>query len=98
MAQLVKCPTLVFSSGHDLRVVRLSEPCVGLCAKHRSLIQIPCLPLPLPLQFTLSPSKINKYIFKKKLKVRRDYSQSCNYFKRLEANMTELIISSELWE
>ena len=31
MAQLVECPTLDFSSGHDLTVREL-EPHVGLCA------------------------------------------------------------------
>ena len=31
VAQLVKCPTLGFSSGHDLSVHGL-EPCIGLCA------------------------------------------------------------------
>ena len=29
-AQSVKCPTLDFSSGHDLTVCEI-EPCVGLC-------------------------------------------------------------------
>ena len=31
VAQSVKCPTLDFSSGHDLRVHGF-EPCIGLCA------------------------------------------------------------------
>ena len=30
VAQLVKCPTLDFGSGHDLRVHEI-EPCIGLC-------------------------------------------------------------------
>ena len=32
MAQSVKCPTLGFGSGHDLRIreTELFEPCVGL--------------------------------------------------------------------
>ena len=31
VAQLVKCPTLGFGSGHDLKVWEL-EPYIGLCA------------------------------------------------------------------
>ena len=31
VAQSVKCPTLGFSSGHDLMVCE-TEPCIGLCA------------------------------------------------------------------
>ena len=30
MAQVVECPTLDFSSGHDLMVLEF-KPCIGLC-------------------------------------------------------------------
>ena len=36
VAQLVECPTLGFSSGHDM-VLEL-EPYAGLCAEHRACL------------------------------------------------------------
>ena len=61
VAQLAKCLTLDFSSGHDLTVHGF-EPCIGLCADSAepgwdSLF--PFLSLPLPCAFFLFLLKIN---------------------------------------
>ena len=55
VAQMVKHPTLDFSSGHDLRVLRLSSM-TALCSA-RSLLKILSL-CPFPLSLALS--EINK--------------------------------------
>ena len=56
MAQLVKCPTLDFSSGHDL-VVHEFEPLIGLCTSSVELAWDSfSLPLSAPPQLALSPS------------------------------------------
>ena len=47
MAQSIKCSTLDFPSGRDLRVLRQS-PASALCSAG-SLLEILTLPLPLPL-------------------------------------------------
>ena len=61
VVQSVEHPTLGFSSGHDLRVMR-SRPVSGSKLSEESAkVSLP-LPLPLP---TLSFSKMNKYILKK---------------------------------
>ena len=49
MAQLVKCPTLDFNSGHDL-LVREIEPRMGLCADSAE----PCLRFSFSLSLSLS--------------------------------------------
>ena len=63
MAQLVKCLTLGFGSGHDL-TVREFEPCIGFCvvsAKPAWDSLSPCLSLHLSHLLSLSLSKwINK--------------------------------------
>jgi len=56
VAQLVKHPTLDFSSGHDLRVIR-SNPALGSVLSVEPAWDSLSLPLPLPL---LSRSQINK--------------------------------------
>ena len=61
MAQVVKCLTLNFSSGHDLQVCEF-EPCVRLCADDTepawdSLSTSLSLPLP---RFLSVSFKINK--------------------------------------
>ena len=48
VAQSLKCPTLDFSSGHDLTVMRLSST-LGSVMTVQSLLGILSLPLPLPL-------------------------------------------------
>ena len=64
VAQLVKCPTLGFSLGHGLRVVRLN-PASALCSV-QSQLEILSLPLPLVCVHThvhacsFSLSQINK--------------------------------------
>ena len=58
VAHSVKCPTLDFSSGHDL-TVREFEPHVGLCADSTvvGILSLPfSLPLPCSLSHTLSLS------------------------------------------
>ena len=56
MTQLVKHPTLGFSSGHDL-AVRGSEPCVGLYSDNAESAWNPLsLPLSAPPLLMLSPS------------------------------------------
>ena len=52
MAQLVKCLTLDFSSGHDLMVHEF-EPHIGLCADRAEPAWDP-LSLPLPCSWSLS--------------------------------------------
>ena len=55
MAQLVKDPTLDFSSGHDLRVMRLSHVSGSVLGMETALDS---LPFPLPaLSLSLSISK-----------------------------------------
>jgi len=68
VAQSVEYLTLGFSSGHDLRVVRLTEPLSWAPHSGGSLLEILSFPLPLALP-SPSLSLINKQIFKKILKV-----------------------------
>ena len=64
MAQSVKYPTLDFSSGHVLTIMR-SSPASGLMLSTQSLLGILSLPLSLPLpQLVLSLSQ-NKKINRK---------------------------------
>ena len=66
MAQLVKCLTLGFSSGHDLRV-RGFEPCEGLCADSTEPAWDSLSPsISAPPLFFLSLSQ-NKYINRLKI-------------------------------
>ena len=73
MAQLVKCSTLGFSSGHDLMVCGFKPP-VGLCLDSAELAWdslSPSLSAPPQLSLSLSLSlslKINKLKKKKKRK------------------------------
>ena len=62
VAQLVKHPTLVISSGHDLTVCEF-EPCVGLCADSSEPARnsLSLFSLSLPCLCSLSVSKINIY-------------------------------------
>ena len=62
LAQLVKCPTLDFGSGHDLRVMRSSPVSVAWWVW--SLIKILSVPLPL----SLSPHLLTLYQKLKKTK------------------------------
>ena len=67
MIQLVKCPTLGFSSDHDLRVTspHVAPVLSTVCLRFSVSLSF-SLPLPLPL-LCLS----NKYILKKKLRLER---------------------------
>ena len=69
MAQLVRCLTLDFNSGHDL-TVREFKPASGSALKVWSLLEILSLPLFLSLPCSLS-LKINKLI--KKIKIILNY-------------------------
>ena len=63
MVQSVKCPTLDFGSGHDIRVVRLA-PCQALCWEC-SLLEILSLHLsllPTPIIHAPSLKSINQSI------------------------------------
>ena len=70
MALLVKCPTLGFDSGRDL-TVGWFEPWVGLRADGAEpawgFLSLSLSPS-LSALLTLSPSKINKYKLKKKIR------------------------------
>ena len=64
MAKSVKCPTLGFSLGHDLRVVR-SSPASGSVLIVETASDSLSLPLPCSLSFSQkeqSKEKINKKI------------------------------------
>lgn len=57
VAQLVKCPTLGFGSGHDLGIVRLSSLCQALCSAWSRLENSLCLSVSLCLSlFPLPPT------------------------------------------
>ena len=66
MAPLVKCPTLDFGSGHDLRVLRLSLPAWPQCSVD-SLAEILSFSFPLPL-----PTLVHMHV--------RSLSVSPNFF------------------
>ena len=73
MAQLFKCLTLDFSSGHGLRVMR-SSPASGtmlmerVCLKFSLLSLCPYSLLTLAHVLSLSLSKMNKFFKKEQLK------------------------------
>ena len=59
VAQLVKCPTFDFGSGHDLGICE-SEPCVGLCIDSEEPAWDSLSPsLSAPPPFMLALSQIN---------------------------------------
>ena len=67
VAQIVKCSTLGFGSGHDLMVSWVRAHVRALTVQ--SLLGILCLPLSLPLSHAVSVSlKLNKLKKKKKKK------------------------------
>ena len=66
MAQLIKGPTLDFSSGHDLMVHEI-DPCIGLCADGTKLgWDSLSAPPPLSTHVCALSLKINKINLKKK--------------------------------